>query len=67
MKQESHLLPCSSYSPTLQTRNNLFMWKVKSEELSLDVGIPQDSVLGPLLFIVYILPRHGYPDDTQSC
>ena len=47
-----------------------------SMELSLDCGVPQDSCLGPLLFVIYtsslfkiterhLLQVHCYADDTQ--
>jgi hypothetical protein len=65
---------CKSYLTSRTHRINLS--GTLSDPAQLTVGVPQGSVLGPLLFLIYILPlrrvieafpidRHGYADETQ--
>jgi len=72
--QSSALEWCKSYLSARTHRVTLN--NVLSDPAQLTVGVPQGSVLGPLFFLIYILPlrrvieafsvqRHGYADDTQ--
>lgn len=58
---------------------SLVVSKYRSSSTSLTYGLPQGSVLGPLLFLIYLLPLqhilspsedmcyHCYADDIQFC
>ena len=58
-------------------RQTVFINGSKSKEKLLDCGVPQGSVLGPILFTIYTLPLgdiirnhsvpfHLYADDSQK-